>query len=315
MAEPAAFAPGASACFELDRFEHLEGGRLEVVGRWLGIRGRRFVRPTLTLVAGGERVRLLADLEHKPWAADEGGRWRAAFAWDRDGAIEEAELAVAPDLAIRLPAPGPGSRSGERLAPARSGRDAAPTQRRERRPTARERELERELRRTHEELERVELRLRRAREEGDELARELARISGVVPELREAAAAAGAARQAEQRAIAERDAAAAERDAAFVERDRLRLERDRVAQERDRVAQQRARLIAERDRAAQAREQALSRSARPAVPPRPAEPPTLLAPTPIAGTPDPAANWWHRLIAVAVLAAVAIALAILLRVI
>ena len=65
--------------FELDRFELAEADRLEVSGRWYGIRGRRFVRPSLTLVADGENSRALADLEHKPWAAEDGAEWHAAF--------------------------------------------------------------------------------------------------------------------------------------------------------------------------------------------------------------------------------------------
>src|SRR3954471_3222376 len=59
----------AELSFELDGFQWAGEERLEVSGRWFGVRGRRFVRPTLTLRAGGRRRRLVALLERKPWAA------------------------------------------------------------------------------------------------------------------------------------------------------------------------------------------------------------------------------------------------------
>jgi hypothetical protein len=67
------------------------------------VRGRRFVRPTLTLVHKGAAVRALADLEHKPWAAEDGEVWTAAFSVDKglDGA-REIELSVAPDIVVGL---------------------------------------------------------------------------------------------------------------------------------------------------------------------------------------------------------------------
>src|SRR5437764_7326792 len=95
--------------FELDRFEPTEDGRLEVRGRWSGVRGRRFVRPTLTTAGEHSKQRLLADLEHKPWLAEEGEEWVAAFPWDGgNGELAAASLAVAPDIEVELPAPGAG---------------------------------------------------------------------------------------------------------------------------------------------------------------------------------------------------------------
>jgi hypothetical protein len=76
---PAAALPGVT--FEVERFEWVADDRLEVVGRWFGLRGHRFLRPTLDVQAGGARHRMLALLEHKPWAAEEGEEWVAAFAW------------------------------------------------------------------------------------------------------------------------------------------------------------------------------------------------------------------------------------------
>jgi hypothetical protein len=90
--------------FELQQFER-SGDRLRVSGRWSGVRGMRFVRPTLTV---GDR-RVLAVLDHKPWAPEDGVEWVAEFPWEGDpGDIDLAlaELAVAPSVAVSLAAPG-----------------------------------------------------------------------------------------------------------------------------------------------------------------------------------------------------------------
>src|SRR5204863_168099 len=51
-------------------------------------------------------ARLLALREHKPWAAMDGEEWVAAFPWEGEPLeAESAELAVAPSLAVELPAP------------------------------------------------------------------------------------------------------------------------------------------------------------------------------------------------------------------
>lgn len=74
-----------------------------MAGRWFGVRGRRFVRPTLTLVHKGAAVRALADLEHKPWAAEDGEVWTAVFSVDEGlHGAREIELSVAPDIVIGL---------------------------------------------------------------------------------------------------------------------------------------------------------------------------------------------------------------------
>jgi hypothetical protein len=108
--------PGAASSevdFELERFERTSEDRIEISGRWYGLRGRRFVRPVLNLhTGGGSRRRAIALLEHKPWAADDGETWLAAFAWPQGaGEVEGAELEVGPGLIVDLPAPGgkPGS--------------------------------------------------------------------------------------------------------------------------------------------------------------------------------------------------------------
>ena len=112
-----AAGPAANeAAFELDRIEWTDGERIEVEGRWLGVRGRRFVRPTLTLRGPGGERRMLALLEHKPWdPGDEA--WLAAFAFDGEPtAFDDAELAVAPGLEVVLPAP---RQARKRAAPAK----------------------------------------------------------------------------------------------------------------------------------------------------------------------------------------------------
>jgi hypothetical protein len=103
--------PGAASSevdFELERFELTGADRIEIAGRWYGLRGRRFVRPVLNLrMGGGTRRRAIALLEHKPWAADDGATWVAAFAWPPGaGEVEGAELEVGPGLIVDLPAPG-----------------------------------------------------------------------------------------------------------------------------------------------------------------------------------------------------------------
>jgi hypothetical protein len=103
----AAGANGIGAVsFELERFELAGDERIEISGRWFGVRGRRFVRPSLTVSADGQTRRSLAVLEHKPWAPSEGETWIAAFPWEADAAAEvvDAELAVAPGIAVSLPA-------------------------------------------------------------------------------------------------------------------------------------------------------------------------------------------------------------------
>jgi hypothetical protein len=96
----------AEPAFMVERFEP-DGERLEVTGHWRGLRGRRFVRPVLWLYRGEDRQRLVAVLDHKPWAAGEGDQWIAAFPW-RGGKLdaERAELEVGRELVVELPVPG-----------------------------------------------------------------------------------------------------------------------------------------------------------------------------------------------------------------
>jgi hypothetical protein len=92
--------------FVVERFGP-KGDRIEVAGHWHGLRGRRIVRPVLWLHRGDARRRMVAVLDHKPWAADDGDPWMAAFAWD-GGALhaDKAELDVGRELVVELPLPG-----------------------------------------------------------------------------------------------------------------------------------------------------------------------------------------------------------------
>ncbi len=108
-------ADGGRARFQLERLEVNAEGELEVAGRWFGIRGRRFMRPALTMtLADGAELRALAELEHKPWAAEDGEPWIASFRTDRDpGDAVTTDLSVAPDIVVTLRGDGDGDGDGE----------------------------------------------------------------------------------------------------------------------------------------------------------------------------------------------------------
>ena len=174
--------------FALDSFE-LADGRLVVAGRWYGVTGRRFVRPVLK--APGQR-RLVALLDHKPWSAEDGAPWLAAF--PDGGYAGPSRLQVAPDIAVELPAAGPGAGDGAPR-PARLTRppiersmgdaEPAPEPAEKPAPPTRKRKVERdplqaeieELRGQHDEARAVADRLRaeldQARQESERLQGEL----------------------------------------------------------------------------------------------------------------------------------------------
>src|SRR5918999_3145068 len=84
--------------FEVESIEWPSQDRVVISGRWFGVRGRRFVRPTLELEVDGDQRRMLAVLDHKPWAAEEGEEWVAAFDWDGERAdLAGGELTVGPN--------------------------------------------------------------------------------------------------------------------------------------------------------------------------------------------------------------------------
>jgi hypothetical protein len=96
-------APAGEVSFELERFEWTADDRLEVVGRWIGVRGRRVSRPALTVDAGGRRHRVSGATVSN---GDPEASWRASFAWSSArGEIAGAELEVGRSLVVELPPP------------------------------------------------------------------------------------------------------------------------------------------------------------------------------------------------------------------
>ena len=209
--------------FEVERFEWSSEERLELAGRWYEVRGLRFLRPTLDVEVDGQPRRLLALLEHKPWAAEEGDDWLAAFAWQGErAAVGEARLTVSPDITVELEPPTlPGGRTPKR---------------RRTRPDPRVRQLEGEraalqtdLAAAAERVERLEAALAKERERFD--------------------ADRDSASAAQQRLEDERDRALAERDAAIGERDAVTGARDTAIADRDKAMAERESAVAERDAA------------------------------------------------------------------
>ncbi len=276
MAKAVQAAPSTvQIMFELNRFE-LDGDRLELSGRWFGVRGRRFVRPTLTPLGGRQLSRVLADLEHKPWPAEDGEPWVAAFPWDQNGAAVKFELSVAPDITIELPAPSGRLGRPRRLAalprrpsPADAWRPLARMQPEERQPEPEETaeaspRIDPELESAQAELERAKHELESASAELEVLRRQLADRAteleatraelGAVTASRDAASddatnAVGELAEA-QRTVRELrseleearhavDQAARERDAAVSQLDGMAHQRDELARERDAAVRQR----------------------------------------------------------------------------
>jgi hypothetical protein len=283
--EPAEVAPG-TVSFELEQFERTDG-RLELRGRWYGVRGVRFVRPTLRLRSATGSSRALADLEHKPWIPDDGEPWAAAFPCDEDVEVLDAELAVTSGIVIPLPAPGAdhgdagpiavlpqrertraksGNGSGETAAAPRPPAGSAPPTTREASPKARKarrREphgMPGELAALREETERLRAEPVRLQGELDESEQLRKHVEGELQRLKLDSDGAMARRDAAvgrfEDAAAERDAAVEARDAAVTERDQAHAKLQATAAERDRLAAERDRVLAERDAAIAGREQA-----------------------------------------------------------
>ena len=329
-----------SVSFEVERFEPRGRDQLVLSGRWFGLRGRRFVRPTLTLGTGDSCQRALADLEHKPWAADEGELWEAAFPIERNGADPgRIELTVAPDITVALPTPGSGAReqrirarprrddlldnlrgarregrsstgSGNGRDPRRNGRSA----------TGWEEGLEaqREAPRVPEAPSTASgeadalaaARLSQAQREIERLRAELARQDGVKVEAASALSRRDAAVGRLPDALAARDQAARAYEQAVKARNQALRERDRIRKELDRTAKDRDQALRDRDRAiAKANKAADAAAAR--VDHRPAVGHTTVA---VARTrTSPWVVWTQRVLAVSVLVITVLAFAITAR--
>ena len=225
--EPRSGASG-TVSFELERLEQTAAGRLELTGRWFGVRGLRFVRPTLTFESDGHPYRLLADLEHKPWFAEDGSPWTAAFHWDADrGPLDELVLTVATDIAIPLPRFDGGDSRPRRQRRAQADAYAASLRRElqairqeladERRTSER---LRSELEPLREEVESLRAELERARDEKVENDAALARRDAALAKLTEVEAERDEARRALEEAAAESAELSRAQRQAQVERDR-----------------------------------------------------------------------------------------------
>jgi hypothetical protein len=257
-----------SLSFELDRFELDPEQGLEVRGRWFGVRGRRFVRPTLTMRIDGAKHRLLADLEHKPWPAEDGEDWVASFSSvPPAGDTRDVELSVARDIVIPLSTP-TSVTSGRRrtAASAAPARPEAPAKARPddraRAALEQERAKARDLRRALDDAEADRGRLAAQHDaltaERDGMRHDQARSRAQVAELQqrlrtsETNANAGLSETQDEleaeRAEANRLRATLDRrETVAADRDRLGSERDRFAAERDRLAAERKVLVTERN--------------------------------------------------------------------
>ena len=260
MSTPEVVSNGVT--FEVERFEWVDGDRLEVAGRWYGLRGHRFVRPVLVVqAADDEQRRLLAVLDHKPWAAEDGDEWIAAFPWEGVPLeLTSAELAVAPSLAVDLPVPRlPGQRSSApagsegplhaRRGPAEPTTDReadaeppAPARRRRSKPA--EPAPAPASPAPSESVTPEEVAALRA-----QLASEQASVRRLAAQLEQAHQGLAAARATAD----DHDALVSERDAAIAARDEARananLDHDAVIEERDRAMQERAAALYARDEA------------------------------------------------------------------
>ncbi len=252
--------PGAASSevdFELERFERTGEDRIEISGRWYGLRGRRFVRPVLNLHVGGSRRRAIALLEHKPWAANDGQTWLAAFTWPEGaGEVQGAELEVGPGLMVELPAPGGTPNTTGRVS---ALRPHVPTP-----PVTAFRAPEEEARRSGGES--------RARHRGEEDAGAGSRahtrvaqpprdvMTAALAERDEAIAARDDSERERIAALNDRDDALSRRDAALRDVDRAVTERDEAVAERERLQSELERVTRERDVADAERKRTIQQS-------------------------------------------------------
>ena len=245
----------AGVKFEVERFAIAGDDRLEVAGRWFGVRGRRFLRPTLEFEAEGERQRALAVLDHKPWTAEDGEEWVAAFHWEDAAAPEAAELAVSTDLTVML-----GDEGAEVQIDPEAEQRAA-----EKAALGRARS---DLEATRNELEAARSLATERDVQTERLRDELARISGERDELRaeldSATARVKGAASATERARVQRDEAQKRVEATEAEREKAAAELERTERQRREAETDLEATRAERD-AARALRRAPVRASEPEV--------------------------------------------------
>jgi hypothetical protein len=265
-------ASRAGVTFELERCD-VEDGHVVVTGRWYGVRGMRFMRPTLVV---GDR-QALATLEHKPWAPGHDELWTAAFLWpDAALEVEEAALSVAPSVMVPLvgdapaplarepapPEPAPTGAAPPTPAPTASlaadapGPDpAAPAPPPEPRVEADERAvLRRELAEARQIARDRDARCRELEEILDRERGVVTAATAVRDELEQARA---AAERDGERAAAQRDEAVKDREAAVRTRRRMEEQRDEAVGDRDAAIGERDAALAQRDEARAQRDEVL----------------------------------------------------------
>jgi hypothetical protein len=270
--------PASDVAFDVERFEWTAVDRLEVRGRWTGVRGRRFMRPSLNIGVERGRRRLIALLDHKPWAAGDGDTWVAAFPWDGErGDIGPAVLEVGAGLSVELPAPREPRHVREaaaRLATAPPPEPAPPAEPARTSEDAHEEELWRAraaadaARRDAEaargqlavQRERAEARLRDAEaartvaeRERDRLRQEVTtvreRLEGEIEAERQESARLRVELDARAEQIEQRDRALGEREAALAGREAVTEERDTARRERDKAQEELGAAVELRDQA------------------------------------------------------------------
>ncbi|MHB8692197.1 MAG: hypothetical protein ACYDHH_13225 [Solirubrobacteraceae bacterium] len=242
-------AEAGQVVFELDRF-HSGRESCELQGRWFGVRGRRFMRPALVAVIDGQETRLLADIEGKPWAAEDGRPWTASFPpFPKRAERLGAELTVAPDITISLP-PLDGELPAPKKKPTSGNHTDTSRPRRSRTRVSELAALKRDLAGEREGRRRLEGELKRAMTERMKAA---VRIEELLGELTEA--------------IRERDQEREARDQFAAETNSLRAQRDRIAAEVEALLHAREHGVAEqaatqreRDQLVDERDQALQQS-------------------------------------------------------
>ncbi len=241
----------AGASFELERLE-LDEGRLVVRGCWSGVRGVRFVRPGL--VVDGRRV--LATLEHKPWAAGTDGGWIAAFPWKRGLDMAGVSLVVAPSVEVPLDreAAVPSSETADGLV-------SAPL-------AVVEEPLRDELAGIEHQLDAMHAELREARAHAAEREERCRELEQAVAHERQAADAAQDADDEfvrshamavldRDRAMAQHAAAVGDREAAVRARKRMERQRDDAVAAAEAAEARRSEALAERDEARKQRDELL----------------------------------------------------------
>jgi uncharacterized protein (DUF3084 family) len=233
------------------------------------------------MATDGRNARALADLEHKPWAAEDGQLWQATFACELDGAEAlEAELNVAPDITISLPAPGGVAGTGAKRAKReRSVRESiARRDRLERQPQPRhssarptqESTARREISRLKTALDETTAERDRQRDEANAELKQVRDQANADTERLRNELLAAESKQAEltarieelttalNRAVTARKSAIAARDQALAASERSVSERDAAVKAHNKAVAARNAAIESRDTAIAMREQALN---------------------------------------------------------